>query len=197
MAIDVVVFDGFDELDAFAPFEVLAHAGLDVRLVGGRGAGQIVSSHGLHLQVPAMSERPEGVVVAGGGWLTRAEAGAWAEAELGVLPATLAQVAPTARWMASVCSGAMLLARAGLLEGRSATTNRRVVDDLRPYVREVLDEPVVEDGDRITSGGPSTGLYLGLRLVERELGPDGAARAAAAVELDRAADGWRPKVRTA
>jgi transcriptional regulator GlxA family with amidase domain len=99
-----------------------------------------------------------------------------------VLPARLAELAPSTRWLASVCTGSLLLAAAGLLTRRRATTNRGAYEDLRAHDVTVLDQRVVDDGDRVTAGALSAGLDLGLWLTERELGAATAARVAAAVE---------------
>lgn len=66
----------------------------------------------------------------------------------------------------SVCTGAMILAKAGLLEGKRATTHHEAVEDLRPYC-VVSSERVVEDGNVITAGGISCALDLGLTLLKR------------------------------
>ena len=180
MRIDVVVYDGFDDLDAIGPYELLRHAARwhdawDVALVGSRGPGRVTSAHGVRYDVEqALGEgRPDGVVVPGGGWHD-AGAGARAESEAG-LPARLVELARTTRWTASVCTGAMLLARAGLLTGRPATTHPTAFDDLRAAGALVRpDERVVDDGDVLTAGGVTSGLDLALRIVEREIGPDAA-----------------------
>ncbi|MEV1159909.1 DJ-1/PfpI family protein [Micromonospora chokoriensis] len=182
MRIEIVVFDGFDELDVFGPFEVLSIAGFDVGLVAVERPGPVTSMRGVHLQVSDVLGQAEGVIVPGGGWLNRADAGAWAQAQQGALPARLSVLAPTARWMASVCTGALLLAAAGLLTGRRATTNRNAYDELRAYDVTVLDERVVDDGDRVTAGALTAGLDLGLWLTERELGAAAASRVAASIE---------------
>ena len=70
----------------------------------------------------------------------------------------------------------MLLSAAGLLRGRTATTNRGAHDQLRAAGTIVRDERVVDDGAVITAGGPSCGIDLALWLTEREAGPDIAAR---------------------
>ena len=66
----------------------------------------------------------------------------------------------------------MVLASAGLLEGRRATTNRACFEEFRPLVGEVVDARVVDDGDRLTAGALSSGLDLGLHLVSRFVGRD-------------------------
>ncbi|MFI5924868.1 DJ-1/PfpI family protein [Micromonospora sp. NPDC051543] len=186
MRIDIVVFDGFDELDVFGPFEVLSVAGLDVRLVAVERPGPVTSMRGVELRVPDVLGPADGVIVPGGGWLNRAAEGAWAQAQRGELPARLSALAPSTRWMASVCTGALLLAAAGLLTGRRATTNRNAYDELRGYDVTVLDERVVDDGDRVTAGALTAGLDLGLWLTERELGGGMADGVATAIEYARA-----------
>jgi transcriptional regulator GlxA family with amidase domain len=183
MRVEIVVFDGFDELDAFGPFEVLSLAGLDVELVVAGEPGTVRSMRGIEMAVPRVLGRPDGVVVVGGGWMNRAERGSWAEARRGLLPGRLADVAGGGgvRWMASVCTGAMLLAEAGLLAGRTATTNPSAYDELRTYDVNVLEQRVVDDGDRITAGALSAGIDLGLWMTEREMGAARKAAVAAAI----------------
>jgi transcriptional regulator GlxA family with amidase domain len=180
--IEIVVFDGFDELDVFGPFEVLTMAGFEVALVAVEQQGIVTGQGGARLEVSDVLGRADGVVVPGGGWLNRAPVGAWAEAKRGVLPARLAEVAPSTRWLASVCTGAMLLAAAGLLTHRRATTNRGAHEELRAHDVTVLDQRVVDDGDRVTAGALSAGLDLGLWLTQREFGAATATRVAAAIE---------------
>jgi transcriptional regulator GlxA family with amidase domain len=183
MDIEIIVFDGFDELDAIGPFEVLRHAAdagapFAVSLVGADGPGEIRAANGLVMRVDAGIGTPDAVVVPGGGWLDDTGHGARAQAARGDLPSKLAELAPSLRWTASVCTGAMLLAEAGLLRGRTATTNRGAHDTLRAAGTQVVDERVVDDGDVVTAGGPSCGIDLGLWLTEREAGPGVAARTA-------------------
>ena len=185
-----MVFDGFDEIDVFGPFEVLAGAGLAVRLVTTGPPGLITSMRGVQVEVTAPLDGAGGVVVPGGGWLNRAPKGAWAEVQRGDLPARLVELAPQLPWLASVCSGGMVLAHAGLLQGRPATTNRACFEEFRPHVGGVVDERVVDDGDRITAGALFSGVDLGLRVVERELGTGAADRVAASVEYERQGRVW-------
>ncbi len=82
--------------------------------------------------------------------------------------------------MASVCTGAMLLARAGITDGRPATTHAAAFDHLAADGARVDREArVVDDGDLLTCGGVTSGLDLAFHLVEREWGgelADGIAR---------------------
>lgn len=72
------------------------------------------------------------------------------------------------RPLAAVCTGALLLGRAGYLTGKRATTHYREYDALRPYCREVVtDQRVVDEGQVVTAGGVSSSLDLGLYLVEK------------------------------
>lgn len=192
MRIEIVVFDGFDELDAIGPFEAFSSAGFDVELVGVDGPAQVRGSRGARLVVSAGLGQPDAVVVPGGGWLNHAEQGARAEAWRGVLPARIAELTPALRWVASVCTGGMLLAEAGILRGRTATTNRNALDDLRGYDGvTVLANRVVDDGNIITAGGITSGFDLALHLIGRELGTERADRVAAALEYHRVGDIWQ------
>ena len=190
--ISIVVFDGFDEIDVFGPFEVLAGAGagIAVGLVTAGSPGLVTSMRGVKVEVTEPLEAVDGVVVPGGGWLNRAPSGVWGEVQRGGLPARLAELAPQLPWLASVCSGGMVLAHAGLLKDRPATTNRGCFDEFRPHVGEVVDERVVDDGDRITSGALFSGVDLGLWIVERELGTATADRVAARTEYRRHGRVW-------
>ncbi|MER7892420.1 DJ-1/PfpI family protein [Micromonospora sp. NPDC094482] len=187
MRIEIVVFDGVDELDVFGPFEVLSMAGFSVELVAVERPGPVTSMRGVRFDVPTVLGQADGLVVPGGGWLNRAPAGAWAQAQLGVLPARLAALAPSTRWVASVCTGGLLLAAAGLLADRQATTNQNAYEELRAYDVDVVAERVVDDGDRITAGALSAGLDLGLWITERELGSATADRVAAVIGYARTA----------
>lgn len=94
-----------------------------------------------------------------------------------------------------MCSGALLLAAAGLLTDRYATTNRRLHDDLRPHVRDVIDERVVNDGNRITAAGLTAGLDLGLWITERHHGTAAADAVAAKLEYTRQGRVWQAPAR--
>ena len=86
----------------------------------------------------------------------------------------------------SVCTGALVLAAAGLLEGKQATTNVLALDDLEqkfPNVQVVRDSKFVDAGSVITCQGPSTGIDLGLHVVERLMGAEVAECTAASIEL--------------
>jgi cyclohexyl-isocyanide hydratase len=80
----------------------------------------------------------------------------------------LRKVSASARWVCSVCEGAMLLARAGLLDGRQATTHWAFIDCLRRFPAITVDETharFVVSGNRLTGGGISAGLDEALKLI--------------------------------
>jgi transcriptional regulator GlxA family with amidase domain len=96
--------------------------------------------------------------------------------------------------LASVCVGAFVLADTGLMTGRRLTTPQAYAAALRqrhPDVRVDADQHLVDDGDMITAGGLMHWPALGLRLVERFLGPDAMLRTARALLIDPP-DGWQP-----
>jgi transcriptional regulator GlxA family with amidase domain len=195
--IAVVVYDGFDELDAVGPFEVLskaAAAGAPVAtsLVSLDGQARVTAAHGLRIEPEGTLDAaapPDVVVVPGGGWNDRREAGAWAEAERGALPDALATAHGAGATLAAVCTGGMLLARAGLLDDRPAVTHAGALDDLRAAGADVVDARVVDDGDLVTAGGVTAGIDLALHLVERLADREVADEVATRLEYARRDDG--------
>jgi transcriptional regulator GlxA family with amidase domain len=188
----VVLFDGFDELDALGPYEVLvnglraAGAAGSVRLVSLDGAREVTGSHGAVVRAEGpLDPQADFVVVPGGGWNDRSAAGARAQVQDGALPAAIAAAHARGATIAGVCTGGMLLASAGLLDGRPAVTHHGALEDLRAAGARVVDARVVDDGDVLTAGGVTSGIDLALWLVERELGADAAALVAREIEHER------------
>ncbi len=182
--IEILVFDGFDELDVVAPFEILASAGFAVDLVTIGDCPKVVTAHGISVKPQGvLSAVPDLLVVPGGGWAAKAPTGAWAEVRRGVLPEAIAQRHAAGSQVAGVCTGAMLLATSGVLRGRPAVTHRCALDDLREAGADVHAEArVVDDGDVLTCGGVTSAIDLALHIVKRELGADVAAREANRLE---------------
>lgn len=199
MNIEVVVFDGVEELDALAPYAVLrkaAEAGADLRvaLVTLEGAAEVAGSAGVRIRPDSQlgaGERPDLVIVPGGGWVARAARGVRAEAARGDLPRALAALHEAGTILAAVCTGAMLLAAARLLDGRPATTHHGALPDLRASGAEVIQARVVDDGDIVTAGGVTSGLDLALWLVERFAGPQLASTVERRLEYERRGTVWR------
>ena len=199
MRVAVVVFEGFDELDAIGPLEVLRNAAamgaadLSVELVALDGAAEVTGDHGLRVRTdgPLDREGTDLLVIPGGGWNDRGTHGAWAEAERGELPAAIAAAHEAGAVVATVCTGAMLATAAGLTRGRPAVTHHDAIDDLRAAGAEVVEARVVDDGDLVTAGGVTSGIDMALWLVERHFGAELADAVAAEIEHPRVGEVWR------
>ena len=189
--VSVLLFDGFESLDAFGPYEVLSVGtargpDYEVSLTTAEPAETVRSAHGATV-VPdgtVAEADPDMLVVPGGGWNDRTEASAWAEAERGTIPDLLAERGAETT-IAAVCTGGMLVARAGLLDGRPAVTHHGALPDLRGTDAEVVDARVVDAGPVLTAGGITAGIDLGLYLLEREFGADLAESVADHMEYER------------
>ena len=196
--IAVLVYDGFDELDTIGPFEAFDMAAddgapIEVSLVAVQKRERVTAAHGLRMEpdgVLSVEDPPDVVVVPGGGWNDRLERGAWAEAERGVIPDAVARAHAAGTTVASVCTGGMLVSRAGLLDGRPAVTHSGALDDLRATDADVVEARVVDDGDVVTAGGITSGLDLALHLIERFADRETAEGVARRLEYDRRDDVW-------
>jgi len=170
------VFDGFDALDAVGPYEAL------VRVPGARATfaaperGIVrTENSALNLSVDTAIDEIAGcdLLLVPGGFATRK-----LERDQRVL-AWLRAIDPTTRITASVCTGAMLLAAAGLLRGRRANTHWAVRQRLLDYGAVPVAERVVRDGKYATAAGVSAGIDLGLALAAELAGR----RVAEAIQL--------------
>ena len=90
----------------------------------------------------------------------------------------------TSEWTISVCTGSLLLAQTGLLDGKNCTTHWRRKDQLRTYNVNVKDERYVHDGKFITSAGVSAGIDMALYLVSKIAGDNTARLFQKAIEYD-------------
>ncbi|HMA26327.1 MAG TPA: DJ-1/PfpI family protein, partial [Solirubrobacterales bacterium] len=82
--IQILIFEGFDDLDVFAPFEILAAAGFTTELVTLGQTWSVRSAHGASVHPHCvLASDPDLLVVPGGGWASRAPRGAWAEVQSG------------------------------------------------------------------------------------------------------------------
>ncbi|GAA0651145.1 DJ-1/PfpI family protein [Salarchaeum japonicum] len=164
--VSVLVYDGFDELDAVAPYEVFANAGLDASIVSPHGASVVEASHGLRVETDPDHDQPDLVLAPGGGWNDRDRPGAWTEYEDDTIPQYLADAHESGATVAGVCTGGMLLAQAGLLDDRPATTHHTATADLEDAGARLADARVVDCGDVLTAAGVTSGLDLAFQLVE-------------------------------
>jgi transcriptional regulator GlxA family with amidase domain len=179
----IVVFDGVQSLDLTGPLEVLAHASepegelgrepaYEVRTASVNGQSARTSS-GLRvvpdcaLTGPGPSDAPLDLLIVPGGPGARhpdPELVSW-----------LRDHARQARRLASVCTGAFLLAEAGLLAGRRVTTHWSRCAELAGKYPDLMVDPdpiFIRDGNLSTSAGVTTGIDLALALVEDDLGRD-------------------------
>jgi transcriptional regulator GlxA family with amidase domain len=193
MRTEILIFDGFAEIDAIGPYEALGHGGFDVALVTHGATDRVVAAQGA-IFVPhrELSERPELLLMPGGGWTQRPPQGVWAEVQRGVLPAAIAERHAAGTRIAAACTGTMLVAAGGLLEGRPAITHHDDVDDLEAMgVQVIRDARVVDDGDIVTAAGSTSGIDLALWIIEQEKGRETADAVASEMEHRRDDRVWR------
>jgi transcriptional regulator GlxA family with amidase domain len=167
----VLLFPEFELLDVFGPLEAFGHAREWFRIVTvAEQAGPVTSAQGPR----AVADHgfadcpPLDVLLVPGGMGTRREVDNRALVEW------IARQARTAQTTTSVCTGAALLARAGVLDGRRATSNKRAfgwVTEQGPKVHWVRQARWVDDGTVVTSSGVSAGIDMALHLIGRVAGP--------------------------
>ena len=183
----IVLFDGFDPLDATAPFEVLAAGSdvaggdLQVELVSAEGPREVLSGTlgmALHATAHLDPSKPGFIVVPGASGPIDGDPD-----EVDTIPVLLARFADSAAipllrtamenpdvTVATVCGGSLALAMGGLLEGRNAVTHHLGMDLLEATGVTIVNARVVDDGDLVTSGAVTSGLDLALHLLERTYG---------------------------
>jgi transcriptional regulator GlxA family with amidase domain len=199
MRIAIALFDGFDELDALGPYEVLrrtAEAGADIQanLATIDDVAEMTAFYGAIVRPQGkleLNDRPDVVVVPGGGWNHHGGHGARVVAQEGRLPSLLRQLHDAGTILAGVCTGTMLLAAAGILRGRPATTHHLALDELREAGAQIIDARIVDDGDVITAAGVTSGIDLALWLVERFAGAEIAVKVERRLEYERRSTVWR------
>jgi cyclohexyl-isocyanide hydratase len=181
--IGILLFPGVEELDFVGPFEVLSYvnklapASTQVLLVA-EETTELRAFNGLRiLPDVTLTACPDlDILVVPGG------KGRLAAMKNANLRQFIQAQANQARFITSVCTGAFLLAEAGLLTGRQATTYHECLDELSRYGVEVLTAKVVDAGRIITAGGVSSGLELGFYLLQKMFGPDMARQVARKIE---------------
>lgn len=180
LALGIYVFDEVEVLDFAGPFEVFSTATrvarrlepsapppFTVTLVADTPRA-VRARGGLRVACSASfaDHPPFDVLVVPGGEVSR-------ELERPEVTAWIQRVAAGASLTASVCTGAFLLARAGLLDGRRVTTHWEDIEDLRrdfPALRVEAGMPWIDEGPIVTSAGISAGLDMSLHLVSRLAG---------------------------
>ncbi|MEK6326735.1 MAG: DJ-1/PfpI family protein [Actinomycetota bacterium] len=181
MQIAILIFDGLTALDAIGPYEVLSRLPeAELRFVAKQAGPKRTDTGALGVQADlALGDlaSPEVVLVPGGpgnralmsdpevlDWLRAAHDGS--------------------TWTTSVCTGALVLGAAGILDGKRATTHWAFVDRLPEFGAEPLAQRVVEDGKVITAAGVSAGIDMALTLASRLAGDQVAQAIQLGIEYD-------------
>ncbi|MDT7817116.1 MAG: hypothetical protein QOJ42_7032 [Acidobacteriaceae bacterium] len=171
MKLGIPVYEGVDLLDVTGPYEMFgwvdSSKGLETVIVSSDG-GAVTSGNGIRFNAHAsFAEVPalDVVWVPGG---TPAALETMMRDPHSAYFTYLRKVAANAKWVCSVCEGALLLARAGLLDGHNATTHWAFVGCLQEFHKIVVDtthQRFVVSGNRLTGGGISSGLDEALKLI--------------------------------
>ena len=177
-----VAYPGFTALDMIGPYEVLRNLpGAEVRFVW-HEPGPITADSGVLVvgATHSLAETPSpDVILVPGGPSTPVHA------RDETLLEWLRQAHQTAGWTTSVCSGAVILAAAGLLEGRRATSHWLTIPALKAFgASPVADERIVHQDNVVTSAGVSAGLDLALWLAAQLGGESRAKAIQLAIEYD-------------
>jgi putative intracellular protease/amidase len=169
MRVGAVLFPGFELLDVYGPLEMFGMLGerAQISMLAER-PGAVRSNQGpLSVADAALADaRGLDVLLVPGGLGVRREV------DNTPFIAELGRQCATARFVASVCTGSALLAKAGVLDGLSATSNKRAfgwVASQGPKVRWIARARWVEDGKFFTSSGVSAGMDMALGLIARLL----------------------------
>ncbi|MFF2909084.1 DJ-1/PfpI family protein [Paenibacillus sp. NPDC057934] len=191
--VGIFLFDDVEVLDFAGPFEVFAvtvtqrstteaFAPFSVTTVSEQG-GMITARNGLKVTTDySFSSAPSyDILVIPGGMGTRKEVHnrnviSWIQEKF-----------PEVELMTSVCTGSFLLAQAGILEGKAATTHWASIERMRetyPSVRVKENTKFVDAGKIVTSAGISAGIHMAFHVVQRLLGTDVAQRTAKHMEYD-------------
>jgi transcriptional regulator GlxA family with amidase domain len=179
----IVLYPGFTALDALGPYEVLKLLpGVEIRFVA-HEPGPIATDRTVLTigATHAFDETPTPFLVLVPG----SEANTMTAMADGRLRAWLKQVHETSIWTTSVCSGALILAAAGLLEGQRATTHWWALSSLKRFGATAMpDDRIVRSGKIWTAAGVSAGLDLALALFAEIAGQEQAEVAQLMIEYD-------------
>jgi len=181
MNIAILIYDRLTALDAIGPYEVLSRLpGASVTFVAAE-RGPVHTDNGMLTMLAERSiedvRRPEIVLVPGGPGEVAARAG-------GPALEWLRAVHETSTWTTSVCTGSLILAAAGLLAGKRATSHWLALEKLRELGAEPVAERVVFDGKIVTGAGVSAGIDMALALTAQIAGEQVAQAIQLGIEYD-------------
>jgi putative intracellular protease/amidase len=176
-----LLFDGITALDIVGPYEILQRLpDAHVTFVA-RERGEVRTDNGflaLHADRALDELTSADILVVPGGFATRA-----LERDEQLLE-WIRAIDATTTWTTSVCTGSMLLAAAGLLEGKEATSHWASLDRLKDYGAIPTARRVVEEGKIVTAAGVSSGIDMGLTLAARIAGDEFAQAVQLGIEYD-------------
>ncbi len=185
-SVGILIFDDVEVLDFCGPFEVFSVAGrrqsrdcFKVFTVAGHSPVSARNEFSINPTYLFKDCPPIDILVVPGGFGTRVEI------DNPTLIGWIVQRAKRAELVVSVCTGSLLLAKANLLQGLSATTHHGALDELRQLAPDTIvraDQRIVDNGSIITSGGISAGIDMSLHVLKRLYGGDVAAETAAYME---------------
>lgn len=164
MQIAIVLFPGFTALDTVGPYEVLGRLPDTEVVYVAEHPGRLTSDLGsltIDVTSPLDDVLTPDVVLVGGG------PGQADQMSDGTLHSWLRTVDRTSSWTTSVCTGSLILAASGVLEGRRATTHWTALDQLEDHGVVPVAERVVIDGKYATAAGVSAGVDMALTLAAR------------------------------
>jgi transcriptional regulator GlxA family with amidase domain len=181
MRIAILIFDRLTALDAIGPYEVLSRLpGAELSFVATEPGPKRTDtgSLGVHADL-ALDElaHPDVVLVPGG-------AGSRPLMQDQQVLEWLRGAHEASTWTTSVCTGALVLGAAGILDGKRATTHWALMDRLSELGAQAVDERVVEDGKVITAAGVSAGIDMALLLASRIAGDPVAQAIQLGIEYD-------------
>jgi len=164
----VPLADGFEEIEAATIIDLLRRAGIEVTVAGVAGTA-VRGAHGLGFAADATLDAAaradyDMVVLPGG------EPGATVLRDDPRVIALVQRHAAAGRRVAAICAAPKVLAAAGLLDGRIATSYPGYLDETPAAGMRYTAEPVVVDGKIVTSRGPGTAMDFALALIEQLLG---------------------------
>jgi putative intracellular protease/amidase len=182
MQIAIGLYEGFTALDAIGPYQVFSNVpGVEVVICAERAGALWDDNHLLHFEIDHTFTdvaRPD-VLLVPGGVITRKLA-----RDRAPIVDWIAQAHPHTTWTTSVCTGALLLGAAGLLDGLPATTHWVAYDELAGYGARPTEQRVVQTGKIITGAGVSAGIDLALLVAGLIWGDDMAKILQLAIEYD-------------
>lgn len=192
----ILVFDGVQIIDYTGPYEALGASGRNVYTVAEK-PDVITTAMGMKV-VPnytfANQPKPDIILIPGGGNSGEPEArtprGVGAQLNNEAVLRWIRESAAQSKYVMSICNGAFLLQKAGLLDGLSATTTSGYIDYLgkvAPKTKVVYDQRYVDNGKVITAGGLSSGIDGALHLIEKLDGRGRAVGTALGMEYN-----WQP-----